>query len=172
MSNFKENVAPWVGLLAIVAFGILLKVMLSHTGDTDLQWSRKVYLFGAVEAIALAATGFFFGKDVNRQRAEKAEEQAASARSSAQSAQGGKAEAEQKLRDLVNFIDTKAGSRRNSSTREQARSGISLEEERTGPGGFAMEGGKPGGPGGRSDDDYWNELVSYARALADPGRGS
>jgi hypothetical protein len=46
--------------------------------DTTMpqEWERLVYVFGAIEAIAFAAIGWVFGREVNRQRAESAEQRA------------------------------------------------------------------------------------------------
>jgi hypothetical protein len=42
-------------------------------GTAELEWARLQYLFNGVEALAFAAAGFFFGREVNRGRAEAAE---------------------------------------------------------------------------------------------------
>jgi hypothetical protein len=113
MANFKNEVAPWIGMLAIAGFAVLLLILLSHTSDAELPWSRKVYLFGAVEAVALAAVGYFFGKDVHRERAEQAENRAEAAQVSARTAEEKRSGTEQKLTDLINYIETKSAGRSN-----------------------------------------------------------
>jgi hypothetical protein len=53
-------------------------IFLVTNADTQDQteWERWVYVFGAVQAIAFAAIGWVFGREVNRERAEKAEQRA------------------------------------------------------------------------------------------------
>jgi hypothetical protein len=64
-------------IVVIVAFAIFAVFLVSNA-DTQNQseWERWVYVFGAVEAIVFAAVGWFFGREVHRERAEKAEERA------------------------------------------------------------------------------------------------
>lgn len=57
--------------LAFAAFAAFLVVNADTTNQTE--WERWVYVFGAAEAIAFAAVGWMFGKEVNRERAENAE---------------------------------------------------------------------------------------------------
>jgi hypothetical protein len=59
-------------------------------------WTRAAYLLGGVEAIAFAAAGYFFGREVNRQRAESAEEQADQAGQQAEQARSAALEAEKR----------------------------------------------------------------------------
>ena len=58
-------------LFAFVAALVYLFVLAPQV--QEVQWERYIYLYGGVEAIAFAAAGFLFGREVNRQRAEKAE---------------------------------------------------------------------------------------------------
>ena len=47
--------------------------------ELDLQegpWQRLVWVFSGFEAIVFAAVGWFFGREVNRERAEHAETEA------------------------------------------------------------------------------------------------
>jgi hypothetical protein len=53
---------------------------------SDLAWSRRMYVFSAVEAIAFAAVGWLFGKEVHREQAHAAEKRAADAESRADTA--------------------------------------------------------------------------------------
>ncbi len=63
-----------VALVVIVAFAAF-SVFLVTNADTKeaTEWERWVYVFGATEAIAFAAVGWLFGREVNRERAVKAE---------------------------------------------------------------------------------------------------
>lgn len=65
-----------VGLVVLAGYAMFLGYMRRHVGAGEPQWSRLVYLFGSVEALAFAAAGFFFGREVNRARAEAAENRA------------------------------------------------------------------------------------------------
>ncbi len=70
MDAFRAVFAVIV-VAAFITFGVFL-VINADTGDST-EWERWVYVFGAAEAIAFAAVGWMFGKEVNRQRAESAE---------------------------------------------------------------------------------------------------
>ena len=63
-----------VVILAFAAFAIFLVANANTRNQTE--WERWVYVFGAVEAIAFAAIGWMFGREVNRERAENAEKRA------------------------------------------------------------------------------------------------
>ena len=75
-SGLKDLVALVVGVLAIFALGVMIAYLVRRAGTqtTELTWGRLIYLLNGVEAIAYAAAGFLFGREVNRARAEKAEE--------------------------------------------------------------------------------------------------
>lgn len=76
MDTFKFIFAVLVG----IGFAVFAVFLVANADTTDSQeWERWVYVFGAVEAIAFAAVGWVFGREVNRQRAEQAEEQASDA---------------------------------------------------------------------------------------------
>jgi len=70
-------------VVVVLAFG-LFATFLVINADTSNQteWERWVYVFGGVEAIAFAAVGWVFGREVNRERAESAEGRAAAATAS------------------------------------------------------------------------------------------
>lgn len=145
MNDFKDKVAPWIGVLAILGFGVFIIFLLKHLGDSEPQWSRMVFIFGAVEAAGLAALGFFFGKEVNRARAEKAEDRANTNAQTAQTATGQRAVAQQKLSDLNAFIEEKLARRKVAPSPRAAKT-------------------RP------PSDDEWEELASFARRLAQPDR--
>ena len=109
MSTCKDKVAPWIGVLAIGGFGAFVVFLLRHLGEQEPQWSRMVFIFGAVEAAGLAALGFFFGKEVNRARAVTAEERARGAEGAALDAMTQSAATRQKLADIAAFIEERAG---------------------------------------------------------------
>lgn len=83
MATSSSNTSGWFDLVkfvaavaAIVSFGWFVYYMLGQTKSEEKEWTRAVYLFQGVEAVAFAAAGFIFGKEVHRERAEKAEKEA------------------------------------------------------------------------------------------------
>ncbi len=114
---------PWittvglvVAVLALFSFGLLILYMLSRTSNaSELEWQRDVYLLSGVEAVAFAATGFLFGKEVHRQqaeqataRADKAEAKAAEAQQNTQLANRTAIELRTRARALTAAINAKA----------------------------------------------------------------
>jgi len=107
-SRGASTVANIVGVVLLILFGAAVVYLLNHVTDTELQWSRLAYIFGGVEAMAFAAAGYFFGKEVNRERADSAEEKAKEAENKAKDEHGKKSQAETKLASLVKYIETQA----------------------------------------------------------------
>jgi hypothetical protein len=66
----------WIGVAILAGLAALLVYMLNQLGSAEPRWSRLVYLFGSVEAIAFAAVGAFFGTQVQRERVADAEHRA------------------------------------------------------------------------------------------------
>jgi hypothetical protein len=97
----KDRLAPIIGVFAILAFLAFIVVLLTRLKAPDLEWERMVYLFGGVEAIAFAAAGYFFGKEVHRAQAEDAKKDAANAKKDAKAAQDAKAVAENEKAKLA-----------------------------------------------------------------------
>ncbi|WP_276167800.1 hypothetical protein [Zobellia alginiliquefaciens] len=62
-----------IAIALLIAYGFFIYFLIGRVDSGDPSWSRLIYLFSGVEAIVFAAVGFLFGKEVNRQRAEKAE---------------------------------------------------------------------------------------------------
>jgi hypothetical protein len=69
----KDNIADILGIVILAAWIILMYLLWTYRADTEVLWSRSTFIFGSVEAIAFAAAGYFFGKEVHRERADKAE---------------------------------------------------------------------------------------------------
>lgn len=66
-----------VGILVLAGYALFLARMINNVKIEDqTHWDRYLYLFGSVEALAFTAAGFFFGREVNRGRAQAAEAQA------------------------------------------------------------------------------------------------
>ncbi|HKP80716.1 MAG TPA: hypothetical protein VJT69_01800 [Pyrinomonadaceae bacterium] len=63
-SNLTTGVAIVVAMPALVFFVIEIIYMqrLASAGMPELQWTRSVYLFGAIEALAFSATGYLGGE--------------------------------------------------------------------------------------------------------------
>jgi len=70
-----------VGLLLAFAVFVLAMTMMAK-GD-DIVWQRRVYLFGAVEAIVFTAVGWLFGREVHRGEARVARAEAEASRQDA-----------------------------------------------------------------------------------------
>lgn len=82
----KERIATIVAIAILVVFLVFVRVMLDSVDASEPAWSRMAYLFGGVEALAFAATGFLFGREVNRARAERAEVSAEAAQEKSEQA--------------------------------------------------------------------------------------
>jgi len=85
-----------VAVLAILIWLGFIIVMALASNSSNSEWTRLVYVFGSVEAIAFAAAGALFGVTVQRDRVEKAENVA---EQNAQDAAGGRALAAINLAD-------------------------------------------------------------------------
>lgn len=88
--SFTQGLIPLlVAVIVLWWFGTVLKEMLERAGTevTDATWARYTNLYSGLEALAYAAAGFLFGREVNRQRADRAEEDAAKSQQVANEAQ-------------------------------------------------------------------------------------
>lgn len=88
--SFTQGLIPLlVAIVVLWFFWTTLKRMFGLTGSTttELEWGRNAFLYGGVEALAYAAAGFLFGREVNRKRAESAEANADKAQQIAQVSQ-------------------------------------------------------------------------------------
>jgi hypothetical protein len=94
-SAFKERLAGWVTVAVVAAFlAVVAYLLLWKTGGNETGWMRRVYLLNGIEAIAFAAVGWLFGREVHRAAAETAEKRAGQAEKRADTASE-KAAAEQ-----------------------------------------------------------------------------
>lgn len=96
-----------VGVIVLLLFGWFTIFMIQKRAEADPQWSHLVYVYGSVEAIAFAAAGFLFGREVNRQRAETAEQSATQARQEATNARVDAAKQEKAGQALAALIAQK-----------------------------------------------------------------
>lgn len=84
---WRDAIVLLIAAIALFFFGWLTITMLSKTTEqSETTWSRALYLYRGVEALAFAAAGFLFGREVQRRRADEAEERATRAQEAAQSA--------------------------------------------------------------------------------------
>ena len=74
----------------------------------DKIWTRSAYLLTGYEAIAFAAAGYIFGKEVHRQQAENAENRAEKSQCEASEAQNSATEALTKGYRLTEAIKARA----------------------------------------------------------------
>ncbi len=118
----KDTLIRVVALVILAAFALLVVAMFRILGAVETQWTRAVFLFSGVEAIAFSAAGFLFGREVNRQRADTAEETSKNLSEKTNDAVAKSAEAIANGRALRALIDAKL---------------------QAGPGLIAKEGGQP-----------------------------
>ena len=107
-SDLKDRLAPIVGFGALIVYVAGLVFMANMLSAEDLEWARATYLLNGLEALAFAGAGFFFGREVNRQRAEKAEEASDAADAKADQATGEAAEAKAKGLALATAVRSQA----------------------------------------------------------------
>lgn len=79
IEGVRSALALGVGVVTLIIFVLVVQFMLERITVEEKQWTRAVYVFSGVEALAFSAAGFFFGSQVHRERAEKAEQRASKA---------------------------------------------------------------------------------------------
>ena len=70
----KQKVAVGIAILAFA--GLLVAALLliqSAESASDVEWARRLTVYGSLEALAFAAGGFLFGEEIHRLRAKSAE---------------------------------------------------------------------------------------------------
>jgi hypothetical protein len=91
-----------IAVVLLVAFGLLILYLNGRAASgSELTWQRRVYLFGAVEAIVFTAVGWIFGREVNRQQVDAAENRANTSEQRADAAVDEAADAKAKAADLA-----------------------------------------------------------------------
>lgn len=115
MSDEVKNQSPFAlatAAVVLIAFAVVLGYMIHIAGSADDKlWTRSTYLFGSIEAIAFAAAGFIFGKEVHRQQAANAEKRANVAEEKASAATQKAAGAVQAVSAIKALVDTKAANK-------------------------------------------------------------
>ena len=75
-NRIKRTVALFVAVVAIILYVFTCIYLFEKLDVLEEHWDKALLLFKGLEAIALAAAGFLFGREVHRERAEKAEDRA------------------------------------------------------------------------------------------------
>lgn len=92
-----------------VAFAwFVIFLMGQVTSDNEIWWGRRIFLFGAVEAIAFTAIGWVFGREVHREQAARADAATADAKKAAEDAAAAGASG-RALRDAIQAKADNAG---------------------------------------------------------------
>lgn len=86
-SSTKALAATVIGIAILFAFAAFIVYLLRNLDLNDTQWSRAIYLFAGVEAVAFSAAGYFFGTQVQRGRVDEAKTEANAARAVKDAAQ-------------------------------------------------------------------------------------
>jgi hypothetical protein len=108
-SDWQRHLAGYAAVVVLIGFALVMVWLFMEAVDaSDPEWTRYVYLLSGIEAVVFAAVGWLFGREVNRQRAESAEERADTADQQRTSALATAAREEQKGRSLAHAIHTKA----------------------------------------------------------------
>jgi hypothetical protein len=93
----RERMAPLVGLVVLLAFFLFTSIMVWKAESVqDPHWFRLLHLFTSIEALAFGGAGFFFGREIHRERADKAEQQAAASKQEARQARNEATDAQKK----------------------------------------------------------------------------
>jgi hypothetical protein len=121
-----------VACLIIVGYGVFLIYMLRMVSvPEETIWMRTTYLLNGFEAIAFAAAGYLFGKEVHRQQAENAEKRADKAQDEASDAQDSANEALTKGYRLTEAVKARAAAQSGMELKAKSIGGPSGESEST-----------------------------------------
>lgn len=80
LATWQWSVLVVVALLLIGIYLLLAFLVFNSRGDEAEQWARALVVLGGIEALAFAAAGWLFGREVNRRAVERAEADANEAR--------------------------------------------------------------------------------------------
>jgi hypothetical protein len=101
-----KNAANIVAIVVLVLYVVVGGVLMLNVDLAEVTWSRMIFLYGGLEAIAFGAAGYFFGKEVHRERAEEAEKKATKAEETAVTNVEAKTVAETNFDALEKYIET------------------------------------------------------------------
>ncbi len=113
-SNFQDVISTWTTLPNVIALAVIIGYvyfvihMFGMTEVKDETWTRATFLLTGYEAIAFAAAGYIFGKEVHRKQAERAEEKADEAMDAAAKAKEGENDALSKGYRLAEAVKARA----------------------------------------------------------------
>lgn len=110
----KNWLALAVAVAAIVGYVVMTTSMSGKIGIADPDWTRLVFLYNGIQAIAFGAVGYLFGEKVNRERADEAEVRAEGAESSALDEHGKAAAAKSEVASLASSIRAKRNTHRST----------------------------------------------------------
>jgi hypothetical protein len=137
-TSMKDAAVSWLTLpnivacLIIVGYGVFLIYMLRMVSvPEETIWMRTIYLLNGFEAIAFAAAGYLFGKEVHRQQAENAEKRADKAQDEAIDAQDSANEALTKGYRLTEAVKARAAAQSGQELKAKSIGGPSGESEST-----------------------------------------
>jgi hypothetical protein len=100
-ARVRYLVTVTIAVVLLLAFGLLVYYLNGKAdGENELAWQRRIYLFGGVEAIVFTAVGWIFGREVNRQQVDAAENRANASDQKADAAANKAAVADAKVADL------------------------------------------------------------------------
>lgn len=74
--EYLKYLLPFViAILMVVGYIYFVYFLMEQSKNAENDhWERMILIFKSIEAIVFAASGFLFGQQINRKRAEKAEE--------------------------------------------------------------------------------------------------
>lgn len=107
----QNPVVVGIAITILIAYGAVAWFLFTQIGVASETWTRYTFLLGGIEAIAFAAVGYLFGREVHRQQAAKAEKRANDAQADANAANKLAVDAQRKGRDLAELLSLKAGAR-------------------------------------------------------------
>ena len=106
-SSARNALAPFIAIVALLGFGVFTVYLVLLSTTQEPEWTRDIYLYGGIEAIAFSAAGFLFGSEVRRRQAEAAEERASEAEAIVISKTAEAASVAASGRALADAIDSK-----------------------------------------------------------------
>lgn len=130
----KSETKIWVQFLfaafVLIGYTIFLYFLVIKAQSEDEKiWTRFIYLFSGVEAIVFSAVGFIFGREVNRTRAEKSENEAKDAQNQEKEAKIKENEAKVKGESLAKLVLSKVDNPKAPSSKFKIRAMSAGKEE-------------------------------------------